>query len=282
MQRRALVHAPGWVAAGGGKSEGERMDLKIRDLRVLVTAGASGIGLATARAFAREGARVHICDVDSAALDTLAKSDPGLTRSVCDVADPASVARLFEIVTSELGGLDALVNNAGIAGPTAPCEDVALRDWERTLAVNLTGQFLCAQRAIPLLKTSLNASIANLSSAAGRFGFPNRTPYSASKWGVIGFTKSLSIELGPHGIRVNAICPGSVAGKRIQAVYEAKAALRGVAPEVVRDEMIAKASLRRMVSADDIANAIVFLASPLGANISGHALPVDADTQALV
>ena len=258
------------------------MDLKIRDLRVLVTAGASGIGLATARAFAREGARVHVCDVDTAALDVLAKGDPGLTRSVCDVADPASVARLFDLVTSELGGLDALVNNAGIAGPTAPCEDVALRDWERTLAVNLTGQFLCAQHAIPLLKASANASIANLSSAAGRFGFPNRTPYSASKWGVIGFTKSLSIELGPHGIRVNAICPGSVAGKRIEAVYEAKAALRGVAPEVVRDEMIAKASLRRMVSADDIANAIVFLASPLGANISGHALPVDADTQALV
>ena len=258
------------------------MDLKIRGLRVLVTAGASGIGLATARAFARDGARVHICDVDKAALDALAGSDSGLTRSDCDVADPVAVARLFDIATSELGGLDTLVNNAGIAGPTAPCEDVALRDWERTLAVNLTGQFLCAQRAIPLLKSSANASIANLSSAAGRFGFPNRTPYAASKWGVIGFTKSLSIELGPYGIRVNAICPGSVAGARIESVYANKAALRGVAPEVVRDEAIAKTSLRRMVTADDIANAIVFLASPLGANISGHALPVDADTHALV
>jgi NAD(P)-dependent dehydrogenase (short-subunit alcohol dehydrogenase family) len=258
------------------------MDLKIRDLRVLVTAGASGIGLATARAFVREGARVHICDVDAKALDALAKSDPALTRSVCDVSDPVAVAQLFETSVSQMGGLDALVNNAGIAGPTAPCEDVVLRDWERTLAVNLTGQFLCAQRAIPLLRKSANASIANLSSAAGRFGFPNRTPYSASKWGVIGFTKSLSIELGLDGIRVNAICPGSVAGPRIEAVYTSKAKLRGVAPEVVRDEMIAHASLRRMVSADDIANAIVFLASPLGANISGHALPVDADTQALV
>ena len=258
------------------------MDMKIRDLRVLVTAGASGIGLATARAFMREGARVHVCDVDEKLLGALAASDPALARSVCDVADPAAVARLFEAVGRTLGGLDALVNNAGIAGPTAPCEDVTLADWERTLAVDLTGQFLCAQRAIPLLKASANASIANLSSAAGRFGFPQRTPYAAAKWGVIGFSKSLSIELGEHGIRVNAICPGSVAGARIDAVFASKAALRGVSPDVVRAEALAKTSLRRLVTADDIAHAIVFLASPIGANISGHALPIDADIQALV
>ena len=165
------------------------MDLDIKGLRVLVTAGASGIGLATARAFAREGAKVYVCDVDIAALHAVAASDPDLQQTVCDVADPAAVARLFDTATGALGGLDALVNNAGIAGPTAACEDVALADWQRTLAVNLTGQFLCAQRAIPWLKKSRNASIANLSSAAGRFGFPLRTPYAASKWGVIGLVE---------------------------------------------------------------------------------------------
>jgi NAD(P)-dependent dehydrogenase (short-subunit alcohol dehydrogenase family) len=174
------------------------------------------------------------------------------------------------------------VNNAGIAGPTAPCEEISLADWQRTLAINVTGQFLCAQHAIPMLKESSNASIANLSSAAGRFGYPMRTPYAASKWGVIGFTKSLSAELGPAGIRVNAICPGFVAGPRIERVLASKAAARGVPTDVVRAEGLAKTSLRRFVTAEDIANSILFLASPAGANISGHALPIDGDLQSLI
>lgn len=258
------------------------MDLQIDGLRVLITAGASGIGLATARAFAREGARVYVCDVDRAALGALATSDPALLQSVCDVADRRQVAAMFDEALRKLGGLDVLVNNAGIAGPTAKCEDIAPEAWERTLAVNITGQFHCARLAIAHLRRSGNASIVNLSSAAGRFGFPLRTPYSASKWAVIGFTKSLAIELGSDGIRVNAICPGSVAGPRIEAVYGAKAAARGIDYSVVLDEALAKTSLRRLVTADDIANTILFLCSPAGANISGQAIAVDADTQALV
>ncbi len=257
------------------------MDLALRNHRVLVTAGASGIGLATVKAFLREGARVHLCDIDEQALRRVAQDAPGASASVCDVADPAAVDRLFRDATTALGGLDTLVNNAGIAGPTAPCEAVALDDWKRTLDVNLTGAFLCAQRAIPLLKASANPSIANLSSAAGRFGFPLRTPYSASKWGIVGFTKSLSIELGPFGIRVNAIQPGAVAGARIDRVIDAKAKQAGIPFETMREQMLAKTSLKRFVEADDIANAIVFLASPLGANISGHALPIDGDLQGL-
>src|SRR5439155_368694 len=178
------------------------MDLQLNDARVLVTAGASGIGLATARAFVREGARVHVCDVDKGALDALATSDATLTRSVCDVADRAAVVRLFEEAPRTLGGLDVLVNNAGIAGPTARCEEIDPADWARTLDVNITGQFHCAQLAIPHLRRSKNASITNLSSAAGRFGFPLRTPYAASKWAVIGLTKSLSIELGDGGAQL--------------------------------------------------------------------------------
>jgi NAD(P)-dependent dehydrogenase (short-subunit alcohol dehydrogenase family) len=257
------------------------MNLGLHGHRVLVTAGASGIGLATARAFAAEGARVLVCDVDRHALDALGRSDAAIAAVEGDVSQPDQVDRMFDAVRTRLGGLDALVNNAGIAGPTAACEDVALADWQRTFDVNLTGMFLCAQRAIPLLKASSNPSMTNLSSAAGRFGFAMRTPYSASKWGVIGFTRSLSIELGPFGVRVNAICPGAVAGPRIERVFAAKAAARGVAPEVVRDEVLGKTSLKRFVTAEDIANAIVFLASPLGANISGHALPIDGDAHSL-
>jgi NAD(P)-dependent dehydrogenase (short-subunit alcohol dehydrogenase family) len=258
------------------------MDYQLGGLRVLITAGASGIGLATARAFVGEGAHVYVTDVDREALDRLAQSDSTLLRGICDVADRKSVAAMFEAVIRSLGGLDVLVNNAGIAGPTAKCEEVAPEDWERTLAVNITGQFNCTRLAIPHLRRSGNASIVNLSSAAGRFGFPLRTPYSASKWAVIGFTKSLSIELGGDGIRVNAICPGSVAGPRIEAVYGAKAKARGVDYSVVLEEALAKTSLRRLVTADDIANTILFLCSPAGANISGQALAVDADAQALV
>ena len=258
------------------------MNLELKGTRVLVTAGASGIGLAIAREFVREGAQVYVCDVDARALATLSSSDPAVSHSHCDVSDEASVKRLFDEIFARHAGLDVLVNNAGIAGPTARCEDVALADWERTLAVNLTGQFLCARLAIPHLRASGNASIINLSSAAGRFGFPLRTPYAASKWAVIGFTKSLSIELGSDGIRVNAICPGSVAGPRIDSVFANKAAARGVPMEVVRDEALTKTSLHRLIAPEDIARTIVFLASPAGANISGQAIGVDADVQSLV
>jgi NAD(P)-dependent dehydrogenase (short-subunit alcohol dehydrogenase family) len=257
------------------------MDLGIKGLRVLVTAGAGGIGLEVVRAFVAEGAKVHTCDVDGAALDALAKSEPMVTRSVADVANRAQVERLFTEALAALGGLDVLVNNAGIAGPTGKVEEIKPEEWDRTLAINITGQFNCARLAVPHLRKSKNASIVNLSSAAGRLGFPLRTPYSASKWAVVGFTKSLAIELGEAGIRVNAIQPGIVAGERIRRVFENKANQRGISFEEMRKEALSVVSMKTEVTPQQIADMIVFLASPRGRTISGQAISICGDTQML-
>jgi NAD(P)-dependent dehydrogenase (short-subunit alcohol dehydrogenase family) len=257
------------------------MDMGIAGLRVLVTAGAAGIGLGIARAFVREGARVHVCDVDRDALSALAASDPALGRSVCDVADRAAVAQLFEIAVAELGGLDVLVSNAGIAGPTGRVEDIHPEDWDRCLEVCLTGQFNCARLAVPHLRKSANASIVNLSSAAGKYGFAMRSPYAAAKWGVIGFTKSLAIELGDAGIRVNAILPGLVAGDRQRRVLEAKAQNLGISYAEMEAQAFSFTSIKDYVTAEQIADQIVFLASPRGRTISGQAISVDGDMRML-
>ncbi len=254
------------------------MDMQIKGLRVLVTAGANGIGLEIARAFVAEGAKVHVCDVDQEALAALKTTDPALTASRCDVADRKQVAELFETALGQLGGLDVLVNNAGIAGPTGRVEEINPEDWDRCVEVCLTSQFNCARLAIPHLRKSANASIVNLSSAAGKHGFPLRSPYSAAKWGVIGFTKSLSIELGPEGIRVNAILPGIVTGDRIRRVFEAKAQQRGITFAEMEATMLQHTAMKSYVTPQQIADQIVFIASPRGRTISGQAISVCADT----
>ena len=204
------------------------MDLRLDGKRVILTAGAAGIGRVTLKTFVDAGAEVFVCDVDDDALNEVRTSFQNVGVMHADVANPDDVDRLFDTALERLGGLDILLNNAGIAGPTAAVEDVDLDDWRQTLDINITGQFLCAKRAVPHIKAAGGGSIVNLSSAAGRFGFPLRTPYAASKWAVVGFTKSLAIELGPSKIRVNAICPGAVAGDRINRVIAAKAEARGV------------------------------------------------------
>ena len=258
------------------------MELGLKGLRVLITAGAGGIGLETARAFVEEGAKVHVCDVDEAALDALETSDPTLTRSVCDVTDRAAVDRLFADAIGVLGGLDVLVNNAGIAGPTAYVDEIEPEDWDTCVDVCLTGQFNCTRLAVPHLKQSSNALIINLSSAAGKFGFALRTPYAAAKWGVVGFTKSLAVELGPFGIRCNAILPGLVAGDRIQRVFEGKARARNVSAKEIEASALAMNSLRTFVTARQLADQMLFLASERGRTISGQALSIDGDTQSLM
>ena len=238
------------------------MDLDIKGLRVLVTAGANGIGRAIARAFAAEGAKVHTCDVDEIALSELASSDPAITSTPCDVSNRAAVQKLFAEATAKLGGLDVLVNNAGVAGPTARVEEMNPEDWDRCLEICLTGQFNCTRLAVPLLRKSTNASIVNISSAAGRLGFAMRTPYAAAKWGVIGFTKSLASELGPDNIRVNAILPSLVAGDRQRRVLEAQGA--AARDFLCRNGTRRSTSIKDYVTPEQLADQILFMCSPRG------------------
>jgi len=257
------------------------MDTSMDGKRVLVTAGAQGIGLAIAETFVAAGATVHVCDVDAPALDAAAKHLPGITASLTDVADEAQVEAMFADLRQRWVTLDVLVNNAGIAGPTAAVEDVALADWNRTLAVNLTGMFLCTRAAVPMLKKAGGGSIVNLSSVAGRLGFPLRTPYSATKFGVIGLTETWAMELGPSKIRVNAILPGVVAGDRVERVLAAKAGALGIDRDAMRERMLSKVSLREMVSAQDVANQILFICSTAGQSISGQSLSVCGNVEHL-
>jgi NAD(P)-dependent dehydrogenase (short-subunit alcohol dehydrogenase family) len=255
------------------------VNLSAKEMRVLVTAGAAGIGRAIVQTFVDHGARVHTCDVDERSLAQLPQK---VTRTRADVASLADVERLFADVQRELGGLDVLVNNAGIAGPTAKVEDIRPEDWERCIAVDLTGMFYCTRKAMPLIKRAGGGSIVNLSSAAGRHGFPQRSPYAAAKWGVVGFTKSLAVEAGPDKVRVNCILPGIVEGERIERVIAAKAKAHGVSNDEFRRRFLETTSLHSTVSAEDIANMVLFLCSPAGARITGQPISVDADVRYLV
>jgi len=250
-------------------------------LRVLVTAGASGIGASVALAFQEAGAHVHVCDIDRAALDRFNTQAPGISTSMADVSNPHDVDLVFADVQGTLGGLDVLVNNAGIAGPTGAIETIDAAGWERTISVNLNSQFYVARRAIPMLGESANPSVISMSSVAGRLGYGFRTPYAATKWAIVGLMKSLAIELGPRGIRVNAILPGTVEGDRMRDVIAARAAVAGVSEDAMRDDYLRKISLRRMVTAEDIAAMALFLCSSAARNVTGQAISVDGNIEYL-
>jgi NAD(P)-dependent dehydrogenase (short-subunit alcohol dehydrogenase family) len=255
------------------------MNLTANGMRVIVTAGGSGIGRTIAQTFHDNGARVHVCDVAPETLE--ACRGAGLGATLADVADPAAVDRLFDEATTRLGGLDLLVNNAGIAGPVGAVEAVPVADWDRTIAVNLSGMFYCIRRAVPLLKQAGGGLIVNMSSAAGRLGFPFRSVYSASKWAIVGLTETLAMELGPDNIRVNAIQPGIVDGERHWRNAKRKAEVLGITLEEQERRVLSRVSLRRMVTPQDVANMALFLASDLGKNISGQALSVCGNVETM-
>lgn len=239
-------------------------------LRALVTGGGSGIGAVIAATLARRGARVMVVDADPA-------TEPDF---VADVADTAAVDDLFVEVSARLGGLDVLVNNVGIAGPTAPVDEMDPAAFDDCVRVNLGSIFRCTRGAVPLLR-ELPGSIVNISSTAGIFGYPLRSPYAAAKWAVVGLTKTWAMELGPAGIRVNAICPGSVGGSRMDGVIQREAAALGVTPSAVRSAYESQVSMGSFVDAGDIAEAAAFLASPAARFISGQVLGVDGHTETL-
>jgi NAD(P)-dependent dehydrogenase (short-subunit alcohol dehydrogenase family) len=250
--------------------------------RVLITAGAGGIGLAVAKAFVAEGARVHIADINAEAIRAITDEHENITGSVTNVSDPESVAALFADISRELGGLDVLINNAGIAGPTAPVEEYDVAKWAAVIGINLTGTFMVTQAAIPLLKESDAASIVTMSSLAGRFGYPNRVAYSTTKWGLVGFAKTLAMELGPFGITSNTIHPGAVDGPRIMSVFEGRASVSGRTVEEEIGSAMNNQSVKKFIDPSDIAALIVFLAGPHARTISGQMFPIDGDSKAAI
>lgn len=247
-----------------------------RAARVLITAGGSGIGRAMAEGFAAAGHQVWVTDVNA---DSLSELPAGWQASVVDAADEDSVAALFAEVREQWGGLDVLCANAGIAGPTALIEDIALEDWRKCVSVNLEGCFLAAKYAAPLMKAARAGSIIVTSSTAGQYGYPNRAPYASAKWAVIGLMKTLAMELGPFGVRANAICPGAVEGPRMEGVLEREAAAKGMSRDQVYEGYASGTSMRSFVEARDIANMAVFLGSDAARLVSGQVIAVDGHTE---
>lgn len=251
----------------------------VTGLRVLVTAGAGGAGRVIAQSFAERGARVLVCDIDSEAVAALESERSDICGLAGDVSAEKTVDDLFEMAESRFGGVDVLVNNVGVAGPTAAVESISTAEWNATLAANLTSHFLCARRAVPGMKARGNGLIVNISSGSAKVGLPLRLPYVVSKGAVISMTMNLARELGPHGIRVNAVLPGAIRGGRIERVIREKARALGVSAADYERNLLQFISLRTMVEPEDIAAMILFLASPAGRRITGQAIGVDGNIE---
>lgn len=244
--------------------------------RVVITAGASGIGLEIAKTMLALGAKVWVCDIDVSYLAEVEKAQKGLKTQTCDVSDPDACADFVASAVADMGGLDILVNNAGIAGPAAQVQDIETEAWTRCFDINVHGQFFMAREAIPHIKAAGGGSIVCMASVAGLYAFPLRSPYAASKAAVIALARSMSVELGPHNIRVNAIAPGVVSGDRIQRVFTDRAASRGISYDEMAATVLRAVSMGKMVDPDEIADMVVYLCSQSGRSITGQTLSICA------
>ncbi|CAI3118668.1 Sulfoquinovose 1-dehydrogenase [Acinetobacter calcoaceticus] len=249
--------------------------------KVFISAGGSGIGRCIAEAFLNNDDEVFICDINAQSLEQCQKDYPKLHIYACDLAEPEQIKLMFAEAIKKLGHIDVLVNNTGISGPTIAADELSFDDWNTVINLNLNSTFLITQLAIPLLKQSGAGVIINMSSIAGRLGYPYRLAYSTSKWGLIGFTKTLSMELGADNIRVNAILPGAVDGDRVQRVLQARADVAQSSLEKVTQNALKNQSLKYFVNPKHIADLCLFLASDSGRSISGQILPIDGDKQCL-
>lgn len=249
--------------------------------RVVITAGGAGIGRALAIAFHNAGARVAVCDMDADAIAELSKIQPEILGHIANVTKPDDMAAFLGAVDAEFGGVDVAIANSGTGGPAGPIEDLDLNDWRACISANLDGSFLLAQWAAHHMKAQKSGSVILTSSTAGLFGYPMRSPYATAKWGVIGLMKTLACELGPYGVRVNAICPGAVEGERMERVLRNEAAATGKNVEEVRQIYVKGVSMKTWVSADDIADMALFLASPAASKVSGMAMSVDGHSESI-
>ncbi len=249
--------------------------------RVLITAGASGIGLGLARRFAAEGNRIAVCDADAAAVAELQAAHPEFIVAQADVTDEAQMDAFLAQVENSWGGVDVVCANAGTGGPAGQIEDLDYTAWRDCVGVNLFGAFLTCRWAARVMRAQGSGLIILTSSTAGLFGYPLRSPYAAAKWGIVGLTKTLAMELGPAGVRVNCICPGAVEGDRMERVLANESAATGTPVDKLRDAYVACTSLKSWVSVDDLADMALFLASPAASKISGQILAVDGHTESI-
>ena len=256
--------------------------LKLFNKKIVISAAADGIGWAIAQACMKNGAMVFITDKDVSALKNISTHELYQKQFFCEVVNTSNhdqVEKYFKSIKDKTDTIDALINNVGIAGPTGKIDDLSPNDWQETIDTNINSHFYYTKHTIPLLKNNGNGSIINLSSTAGLFGFPLRSPYAASKWAIIGITKTLAMELGEYNIRVNAICPGSVSGDRMKKVINAKAKSLGISEEEVQKDYESYVSLGTFVDKEDIANMAVFLLSQEAHKITGQVMTVDGHTE---